>query len=688
MEALLVIAHGSHLNESSASPTFRHADTIRSTGAFDEVRTAFWKEEPSLREALRTVESETVYVVPLFISEGYFTEDVIPRELRLEGWGAGPDATDWNSDGVQAESVTLPASDVEKAIHYCGPVGTHDSMSDVIVRRAESVTGDPDVGAGAGLAIVGHGTERNENSAKAIQYHTERIAGRDRFEAVKAVFMDEEPEVDDLTAYFETADIILVPLFVADGYHTQEDIPEDAGLTDDYRAGYDVPADVDGHRIWYSGAVGTEALIADVLLERARDAGADVGDAPEQVRERTRIEAQQDSQTASRSAHASEPTGETPAHPETQAATRGQDRTDPIDAFLTACAGTEEPVNCDGVRVRSSDAGFAVETPTESVTVPSRADLREWAESNEAFVANWHYFEQRVEGHDTARRAFTRWLEHASELDVPARNDGLRRGLERSWGQLQITTTYPPTGERHRRSYRVRHETDADAAPHALDMLDEPRELRSLVRTDADGSYRPLKTAPTLEAGWRFETQDHRALLEAIQYCYPATVVNWHRERTGDLDITHYRETATRQTGIYDVVEELELPAVERLATACCADSACLKRREWDEDSETTLDAPRGDGAFPCREPCSMVVSAARQIATIESESPREYTFELTPSEKNQLEAVLDAVASGELDEIRAGAFGEPANRSRVRYLRSKLLTERGLDDVPTFSEQ
>ena len=70
-------------------------------------------------------------------------------------------------------------------------------MSDVIVRRAESVTGDPGVGEGVGLAVVGHGTERNENSAKAIEYHAERIATRGRFEEVRALFMDEDPEVDD-----------------------------------------------------------------------------------------------------------------------------------------------------------------------------------------------------------------------------------------------------------------------------------------------------------------------------------------------------------------------------------------------------------------------------------------------------------------------------------------------------------
>jgi len=283
MQALVIAAHGSHLNAGSSQPTFDHADTIRAVGAFDEVRESFWKEEPSFREVLRTVDAEEVYVVPLFISEGYFTEQVIPRELRLEGW----DPDDWDSDGTSATYTTLTATDTGQTVHYCGPVGTHDSMSDVIVRRAESVTGDPEVGQGFGLAVVGHGTERNENSAKAIEYHADRIRESGRFDEVQALFMDEDPEVDDVTDFFESEDIVVVPLFVADGFHTQEDIPEDMGLTDDYRTGWDTPADVDGHRIWYSGAVGTEPLMADVVLERAADAGADVDAAIDKVRSTT-----------------------------------------------------------------------------------------------------------------------------------------------------------------------------------------------------------------------------------------------------------------------------------------------------------------------------------------------------------------------------------------------------------------
>jgi len=272
--ALVVAAHGSHKNPDSARPAFDHAATIRETDAFSTVREAFWKEEPSFREVLRTVAADEVYVVPLFVSEGYFTEQVIPRELRLEGWDPGA----WNSDGLQATAATFGARDTGQQVHYCGPVGTHDAMTDVIVRRAETVTRDPAVGPDTALAVVGHGTDRNEHSAMAIEYHADRLRERGRFDEVHALFMDEEPAVDDLTDYVESDDVVLVPLFVADGYHTQEDIPGDVGLVEHGAppGSYEVPATVDGHRVWYAGAVGTEPLVAAVILQRAADAGADV----------------------------------------------------------------------------------------------------------------------------------------------------------------------------------------------------------------------------------------------------------------------------------------------------------------------------------------------------------------------------------------------------------------------------
>src|SRR5437588_11055431 len=83
--ALVIVGHGSTVNTDSDVPTFAHAAEIRRRGCFGEVVCAFWKEEPSLRQVFYMIESNDIYVVPNFISEGYFTQKIIPRELELKG---------------------------------------------------------------------------------------------------------------------------------------------------------------------------------------------------------------------------------------------------------------------------------------------------------------------------------------------------------------------------------------------------------------------------------------------------------------------------------------------------------------------------------------------------------------------------------------------------------------------------
>lgn len=244
-EALVLVGHGSHLNPRSSEPVHRHAERLREQEVFTEVREAFWKEEPALREVLRTVRSDRVFVVPVFMSEGYFVEEVVPRELRLP------------------EEFDL---DVEKHVCLTEPVGTHPGMTDVVVEYAGNVYG----GDGRpGLAVVGHGTERNPRSAEAVRRHVDRIRERGEFREVEALFMDEDPLVEDLTEHFDSREVVVVPFFAADGLHTREDIPRDIGLDGDGVA--------DGHRVWYSGAVGLDPCVADVVLERAWDTGASGG---------------------------------------------------------------------------------------------------------------------------------------------------------------------------------------------------------------------------------------------------------------------------------------------------------------------------------------------------------------------------------------------------------------------------
>ncbi|MFB6189116.1 MAG: DR2241 family protein [Halapricum sp.] len=384
--------------------------------------------------------------------------------------------------------------------------------------------------------------------------------------------------------------------------------------------------------------------------------------------------------------------------------------TSPYEALAEAAT---DGVEFDGLRVERTGDRLTVETPETTLTGPVSTARTALSDVDE-YVTNWFFWHQRAPQAE-ARWSFLRWLERAADAPVLDRYDALGDGISRSWGQLRVTVTLGPEGTRR---YDLRHtadatDTDADAdATNAdadatasdtnttitdatavdLERYDDPRDARRIAKLDADGRYRPLKTAPTLRDGWVFPDLDAADLVAAVDFLYPATIENWHREREGDLDVSHWHETMARQTGIYGVIETLDRndghEHVEWVAEACCADSQCLKRREWDYDAETPLETDGGDGVFPCREPCSVVVSAARQWTKLEGEQSRSYEFELTPSEKAQLESIVEAVADGRIDDIRAADVRDDANQLRVRFLRAKLFDDEGnLDGVPTERE-
>jgi sirohydrochlorin cobaltochelatase len=84
--ALVVLGHGTTLDPESAAPVFQHAAELRRRNLFAEVREAFWKQDPRVQNVLAGVTATRVFIVPLFISEGYFSQAAIPRELGF--WNA------------------------------------------------------------------------------------------------------------------------------------------------------------------------------------------------------------------------------------------------------------------------------------------------------------------------------------------------------------------------------------------------------------------------------------------------------------------------------------------------------------------------------------------------------------------------------------------------------------------------
>jgi sirohydrochlorin cobaltochelatase len=265
--ALLLVAHGSTVNPDSSAPTLAHAAEIKSRKIFAGVECAFWKEEPSLRDALFLFDPESireVLVVPNFISEGYFTQTVIPRELELNG------------------RITRRSND--QTWKYSEPVGNHPAMTELLLKRAHEVA--PGVHpADTSLLIVAHGTDLNENSAVAAKREAEKIRALGKFAEVLNVYMEEPPLVSDWRKLTKTPNVVVVPFFISDGLHSYEDIPRLLGIVDaapsprsshecaTRRRVHDIfrrnPYSIEDRSLFYAPSIGTDPGFADIIIEQA-----------------------------------------------------------------------------------------------------------------------------------------------------------------------------------------------------------------------------------------------------------------------------------------------------------------------------------------------------------------------------------------------------------------------------------
>lgn len=233
--ALVIAAHGSHYSPGTALPAWTCVDAIRQTGLFDEVTAAFWKEQPSFGTVLGGLRAQDVTVVPLFSSPGYFSGMVLPNELQ-----ARPD---------QRVSIT-PA------------VGTHPHFADLVARRISGVIRGY-AAQQTTLVMVGHGTPRHNQSSSTTKFQADLLRGR--FGEVLTAYLDEEPYISDVYAVARFSSLVIVPFFIAEGLHTQTDIPAALGLHEPL---YE-PQMVDGRQVIYTPPVALEPDLYQVVLALA-----------------------------------------------------------------------------------------------------------------------------------------------------------------------------------------------------------------------------------------------------------------------------------------------------------------------------------------------------------------------------------------------------------------------------------
>jgi hypothetical protein len=210
---------------------------------------------------------------------------------------------------------------------------------------------------------------------------------------------------------------------------------------------------------------------------------------------------------------------------------------------------------------------------------------------------------------------------------------------------------------RMERGFELRHIADRECDSTTLRLV-SLNDVRPLAQFTSRAAFRPLKSAPNLQGGWRAAPRDQETLGAMLNQFYPGAVADWFAAREPRPPVTSYREFTSRQTGMYRITAKLDDATAGAVIRACCYKDFCLKRRLWTVEGQSP-DSPDTKSALPCLEPCALLLEFARKIARLEQ------------NEKAQLPSPQAPPGLPE-DTVAESDFGAPNNPRRLQFVLEK----------------
>jgi hypothetical protein len=219
------------------------------------------------------------------------------------------------------------------------------------------------------------------------------------------------------------------------------------------------------------------------------------------------------------------------------------------------------------------------------------------------------------------------------------------------------------------RRFELRHVADQSVSPNKLRAV-PPHDCRPLAQFTAQGAFRPLKSAPNLQTGWRVVAANDAELEVALSQLYPGAIADWFAAQHTPPPITDYRAFANRQTGMYRITQRLDDAQAARAIRACCDRQFCLKRRLWSVTGLAPDKAPE-KSLLQCLEPCAVLLEFARTAMRLEQKEKLDVP--LAPEEITSLVGALESVLRHPDAGVREADFSAPDNARRLQLLLEKL---------------
>lgn len=254
--ALILAAHGSCVDPTINAQIDEYVKWIGRLGLFDLIAKAFHRGEPTFATVLDQLDADEVTVVPVMTSDGYYCDEVLPRELPK------------NRRFAQVRLRQTPS------------IGAHPDMISLVERRARRLILDHQLrNEDVCVAVVGHGTPRHPRSRSNTVRLAEALQESKLFDQVLYAFLGEEPSVESIVSRTTSSAIIVIPFLISNGPHATVDIPLRLGLQVMPGTAPPFHGHVDERLVVCDAAIGTHPEIVDLIVDLATSAALPIEEA-------------------------------------------------------------------------------------------------------------------------------------------------------------------------------------------------------------------------------------------------------------------------------------------------------------------------------------------------------------------------------------------------------------------------
>ncbi len=203
--ALLIVTHGERGGLGDDRLTTVLVEKLQHLRQYRSVKTCFISKAPSLSNVFNELSPGPVIIYPLFMSDGYFVRQVIPRSIGINGSMAGN----------QLSQVEVLA-----------PFGLNPQLPQLIADLARSTAKKSNLAPqDCHMLLVAHGSKHDRASRNATLALAVELAKTNVFAGINPCFLDENPFLPDQLQNVK-GPAIAVGLFVGEGMHGAVDLPE------------------------------------------------------------------------------------------------------------------------------------------------------------------------------------------------------------------------------------------------------------------------------------------------------------------------------------------------------------------------------------------------------------------------------------------------------------------------------